>query len=104
MFDIAPLVRDAMSTHADFQQIGKRMLLAWRQGIGGLYDRRVYSLPVSRLSTAFDAISDPAPVKPEQSGRWSLRLAATAQVVRIGREAPVGPFGQEAGPRRKKGW
>lgn len=66
MFDIAPLVRDAMSTHADFQQIGKRMLLAWRQGIGGLYDRRVYSLPVSRLSTAFDAISDPAPVKPER--------------------------------------
>ena len=55
-----------MSTHAGFHDIGKRMLIAWRQGIDGLHDRRVYSLPAPDLSTAFDGISDPSPVKAER--------------------------------------
>ncbi len=66
MSHTAPQVRDAMTTHAGFHEIGKRMLLAWRQGIDGLHERRVYSLPAPGLSTAFDGISDPSPVKAER--------------------------------------
>ncbi|WP_053076793.1 type II toxin-antitoxin system HipA family toxin [Caenimonas sp. SL110] len=42
--DVAPLVRRAMVDHAGFDDIGKRMLVAWSQGVQGLRDQRVYAM------------------------------------------------------------
>jgi serine/threonine-protein kinase HipA len=57
--DTAPRVREAMTLHADFADIGKRMLLAWTEGIHGLRDERVYSLAPWSASPAFAGFSDP---------------------------------------------
>jgi serine/threonine-protein kinase HipA len=57
--DTAPRVREAMTLHADFADIGKRMLLAWSEGIHGLRDERVYSLAPWSASPAFAGFSDP---------------------------------------------
>jgi hypothetical protein len=37
------LVREKMSELPEFSEIGKRMLLAWQEGVTNLRDRRVYS-------------------------------------------------------------
>jgi len=42
--EVAPAVRAAMAEHPAFADIGKRMLLAWEEGIIGLRDKRVYAL------------------------------------------------------------
>jgi len=42
--EAAPRVREGMARHAEFADIGKRMLLAWSQGVNGLREKRVYSL------------------------------------------------------------
>jgi serine/threonine-protein kinase HipA len=42
--DVGPQVRQAMSQHAQFNDIGKRMLLAWSDGARGLRDQRVYAI------------------------------------------------------------
>ena len=57
--DTAPRVREAMTQHAGFADIGKRMLLAWSEGIHGLRDERVYSLAKWSASPAFAGFSDP---------------------------------------------
>ena len=57
--DTAPRVREAMAQHAEFADIGKRMLLAWSEGIHGLRDERVYSLAKWNASPAFAGFSDP---------------------------------------------
>ena len=57
--EIAPRVREAMTQHADFADLGKRMLLAWSEGIHGLRDQRVYSLAKWNASPAFTGFSDP---------------------------------------------
>lgn len=56
--DSAPLVRAAMQTHVGFRAIGARMLLAWNDGVNGLRDRHVYSLPPWQAGPAFDEIPD----------------------------------------------
>lgn len=38
---IALQVREAMKAHAGFADIGKRMLIAWREGVSGLRDHRM---------------------------------------------------------------
>jgi hypothetical protein len=38
--DVVPLVRSKMSDLPEFKDTGKRMLLAWQEGINGLRDRR----------------------------------------------------------------
>jgi serine/threonine-protein kinase HipA len=58
--DTAPRVREAMMQHADFAEIGKRMLLAWSEGVQGLRDKRVYSLASWNASPAFAGFSEPA--------------------------------------------
>nr|HPH70230.1 type II toxin-antitoxin system HipA family toxin [Kofleriaceae bacterium] len=40
--DVAPQVRQAMRQHAGFEDIGKRMLMAWAEGVRGLRDQRTY--------------------------------------------------------------
>lgn len=42
--DVGPLVRQAMLQHPGFADIGKRMLLAWAEGVQGLCDQRVYAV------------------------------------------------------------
>ena len=42
--DVAPQVRQAMAQHPGFEDIGKRMLMAWAEGVQGLRDARVYAV------------------------------------------------------------
>jgi serine/threonine-protein kinase HipA len=65
--DIAPQVREAMTRHAAFEDIGKRMLLAWNEGVTGLRDKRVYSLQEWNPSSAFEGFSDPTPHSNEKA-------------------------------------
>jgi len=57
--DIGPLVRQAMVQHPGFEDIGKRMLMAWAEGVQGLRDQRVYAMPHWMGHTAFDDFSPP---------------------------------------------
>jgi serine/threonine-protein kinase HipA len=52
--DTAPKVRAAMEAHAEFKEIGARMLLTWNAGVNGLRDQREYSLPQWKPSAAFE--------------------------------------------------
>lgn len=42
--DSVPLVSDKMAELPEFKDTGKRMLLAWQEGVNNLRDRRVYSV------------------------------------------------------------
>jgi serine/threonine-protein kinase HipA len=48
-----------MTQHAEFADVGKRMLHAWSEGIHGLRDERVYSMAKWSASRAFAGFSDP---------------------------------------------
>lgn len=74
MSEVGPRVRDAMAAHADFREIGKRMLLSWQEGMAGLRDKRVYSLGTATLGAAFTGFSAPdtAKSKRETVGRSDL--------------------------------
>jgi serine/threonine-protein kinase HipA len=65
--DIAPRVREAMTRYAAFEDIGKRMLLAWNEGVTGLRGKRVYSLQEWNPSSAFEGFSDPTPHSNEKA-------------------------------------
>jgi serine/threonine-protein kinase HipA len=65
--DIAPRVREAMTRYAAFADIGKRMLLAWNEGVTGLRGKRVYSLQEWNPSSAFEGFSDPPPHSNEKA-------------------------------------
>jgi serine/threonine-protein kinase HipA len=56
--DTAPKVREAISEHPDFRDLGKHMLLAWEEGIQTLRDKRHYSLPLPERNL-LGGISDP---------------------------------------------
>jgi serine/threonine-protein kinase HipA len=56
--DTAPKVREAISEHPDFRDLGKHMLLAWEEGIQILRDKRHYSLPLPERNL-LGGISDP---------------------------------------------
>jgi len=55
----APQVREAMKAHPDFVDIGKRMLLAWNEGVSGLRDKRMYALGDWKYGEAMTWFSDP---------------------------------------------
>lgn len=57
--DVAPQVRAAMRTHPAFDDIGKRMLMAWAEGVRGLRDERVYAAGVWKAGEAFEGLSPP---------------------------------------------
>jgi serine/threonine-protein kinase HipA len=57
--ETAPKVREAMSAHAGFEDVGKRMLAAWNDGVQGLRDKRAYSLASWEAGLSFTSFSDP---------------------------------------------
>jgi serine/threonine-protein kinase HipA len=59
MAETVPLVREKMAEHPGFRDIGKRMLLAWQEGITGLRDHRVYAAGDWPANSVFEGISDP---------------------------------------------
>ncbi|MGB6307899.1 MAG: type II toxin-antitoxin system HipA family toxin, partial [Steroidobacteraceae bacterium] len=65
--DIAPRVREAMTRYAAFEDIGKRMLFAWNEGVTELRGKRVYSLQEWNPSSAFEGFSDPTPHSNEKA-------------------------------------
>lgn len=74
LVEVGPLVREAMQQHPGFVDIGKRMLLAWQDGIDGLRSKRVYSLGGAALGEAFHGFSEPEPATPTKNviGRSDL--------------------------------
>jgi serine/threonine-protein kinase HipA len=56
---VGPQVREAMATHPGFVDIGKRMLMAWAEGINGLRDERVYAVADWKAGAAFKNFSVP---------------------------------------------
>ena len=57
--DVAPQVRQAMAQHPAFEDIGKRMLMAWAEGVQGLRDARVYAVGGWQAGAAFEGFSAP---------------------------------------------
>jgi serine/threonine-protein kinase HipA len=72
--EVAPAVRAAMDEHPGFSDIGKRMLLAWEEGINGLRNKTTYALGAAILGEAFTAFSEPPKLITRQSdiGRSEL--------------------------------
>jgi len=62
-----PLVLQAMEEHPEFKDIGKRMLLAWQEGVTGLREDRVYGLGDWPAGKVFAGISDPPKLEPTSS-------------------------------------
>jgi serine/threonine-protein kinase HipA len=82
--ETVPLVCEKMAEHPGFRDIGKRMLLAWQEGITGLRDRRVYAVGDWPANQVFEGISDPPKLEAPRSvvGRSPLlsdRSKRTAQ-------------------------
>lgn len=63
MAETGPRIREAMAEHPGFVEIGKRMLLAWQEGLASLRSKRVYAMSSVSLGDAFVGFSDPKPVK-----------------------------------------
>ncbi|MGH6639438.1 MAG: type II toxin-antitoxin system HipA family toxin [Polaromonas sp.] len=58
--DVGPQVREAMKAHPAFDDIGKRMLMAWSEGVQGLRDKRIYAIGDWQAGQAFEDFSPPA--------------------------------------------
>ena len=56
--ETAPRVREAIEQHPEFRDLGKRMMLAWQEGVTGLRDRRMYAAGEWQSQKAFAGISD----------------------------------------------
>jgi serine/threonine-protein kinase HipA len=84
--DTVSLVREKIAELPEFQDIGKRMLLAWQEGTTSLRDRRVYAAGGSPTDKVFEGISDPPKLENPQdrprslSAPW-LPLVALEKVV-----------------------
>lgn len=63
--DVGPSVRQAMAQHLGFEDIGKRMLMAWAEGVQSLRDQRVYAPGHWTPPAAFDDFSPPPKQKSE---------------------------------------
>ena len=72
--DVRRDVRQAMTEHPGFEDIGKRMLLAWAEGVQGLRDQRVYAVGDWTAGEAFEGFSAPPTLAAEmnKSGRSPL--------------------------------
>lgn len=67
MAEVVPLVRNKISEVPEFRDTGKRMLLAWQEGVRGLRDGRVYSVGDWHADRVFDGISDVPRLQPSRS-------------------------------------
>lgn len=65
--DVGPQVRAAMTQHPGFEDIGKRMLMAWADGVQGLRDQRVYAVGDWTAGDAFEGFSAPPKLKTKQA-------------------------------------
>lgn len=63
--DVAPQVRQSMLQHSGFEDIGKRMLAAWAEGVQGLRDQRTYAVGEWAAGEAFENFSPPPKQKSE---------------------------------------
>ena len=67
MADVGPHVRQAMAQHPGFEDVGKRMLMAWAEGVLGLRDQRVYALGGWAPPNAFEDFSPPPKQKADST-------------------------------------
>ncbi len=65
--DVGPQVRQAMAQHPGFEDVGKRMLMAWSEGVQGLRDQRVYAVGDWTPGEAFEGFSPPPKQKTEST-------------------------------------
>jgi serine/threonine-protein kinase HipA len=72
----APFIREAMNEHPEFEETGKRMLLAWGEGVAGLRDKRVYAVGDWALGKAFDGFSEPSKLETSRSTVGASELLA----------------------------
>jgi serine/threonine-protein kinase HipA len=63
--DVGPQVRQAMHQHPGFEDVGKRMLMAWTEGVQGLRDQRLYAVGDWKPGDAFEGFSPPPKQKAE---------------------------------------
>jgi serine/threonine-protein kinase HipA len=61
--EAVPLVQSKMEEIPAFRDLGKRILIAWQEGVAGLRDRRVYAVGEWQVGKVFDGISDPPKLK-----------------------------------------
>jgi serine/threonine-protein kinase HipA len=54
---VAPEVRRRMKQHRDFEDVGKRMLAAWNEGVTGLRDKQIYDMPKWNPGQAFTGLT-----------------------------------------------
>ena len=73
--DVGPQVRQAMAQHPGFEDIGKRMLLAWAEGVQGLRDERVYAVGAWQAGDAFEGFSPPTKTKNRNYQDGALHIA-----------------------------
>ena len=57
---VTPEVRQKMQDLPEFRDTGKRILLAWKEGIDGLRSKRMYSLGELPADAAWEGISEPS--------------------------------------------
>lgn len=72
---VTPQVVDAAQRYPAFRETGKRMLLAWNDGMNSLRLQKAWSLPTLDVAIASAGFSDAKPVKatkPEKIGRSPL--------------------------------
>ena len=65
--EVGPQVRQAMIIHPDFVDIGKRMLMAWSEGLDGLRDKRIYDVGGWQAGAAFEGFSAPPKVRDKKA-------------------------------------
>ena len=71
--DIAPRVREAMTQHADFADIGKRMLLAWSEGIHGAARRACLFPGEVERESGIRRLFRSAQTCKTRPGSWAIR-------------------------------
>ena len=59
MAEVVPEVRARMEDLPAFRETGKRMLLAWKDGVEGLRSQKVYALGELPAPATFEGISEP---------------------------------------------
>ena len=82
--EVAPQVRQAIALHPGFADVGKRMLMAWSEGVQGLRDERVYSVGEWAAGEAFKGFSEPTKLPDvTKQKNWPLALAGLAIAIRL---------------------